>query len=375
MSPTGQICTRGLWDESVPGISFDAAGVSNFARIQESLIKQFPRGSQQFEEWLVLTQKMQLAGRGKRYHCVIGVSGGVEGAYLLHLAKQYGLRPLAVYLDNGFNSEIAVRNILTLTKRLKIDLETYVVNDEEIKDLNRAFMWASLPWIDGPRDLAMKGILYRVAKAKGINYILRDTDLRLEGKLPQEWTYTDGRQLASIHRQFGDGVRLRTFPKLSLLQQIRYGLLHQIQEVYPYNYLQYHKQSAQQLLQRMYDWKDTGGHYHENLFTKFAVGYWLPQKFGMDKRVFHLSAQVLSGVISREEGLEALAKPFASQAELASLKDYVLRKLEISDAEFAVIWQRRNKFPDDYSSNHRMIYWNLVGRMAPFGREIDSLRS
>ena len=359
-----KICAKGVWDETIPGISFDEQGVSNFCRLQEQLMNDYPLGTQGQAEWDRLVSAMKVAGNGKRYDCIIGVSGGVDSSYLLHLARQYDLRPLAVNLDNGFNSHIAVQNIYKLTSVMGIDLETYVIDYEEIKDLLRAYMKAGVPWIDTPTDLAIKATMYKVARAEGIRYVLRGNDFRSEGKQPKEWTYADARQLRFIHRKFGTGVLLKTYPLLTLPKLLYSGIVQGIRDIRPYYFLTYQKQEAKRLLMDQYNWEDYGGHHHENLFTKFAMAYWLPRKFGIDKRKINLSAQVLSGAISREKALAQLQQPFASEEDLQRTQSYVQKKLELTEDEFLSVMNSPGKNTFDYPSDYALMF-QLVKRFRP----------
>lgn len=351
-----QVCTKGLWDETIPGIKFDENGVSNFCRLQERMMTDHPRGDVGAKEWNLIVSQIKSSGKNKKYDSIIGVSGGVDSSYLLHIAHQYGLKPLAVNLDNGFNSEIAVQNIYKLTSKLDIDLETYVIDYEEIKDLLRSYMKAALPWIDTPTDLAIKATMYIIAMKEGIHYIIRGNDFRSEGKQPKEWTYSDAKQLKYIHKMFGSGIKLKTYPMLTLSQMIFAGLIKRIKDIRPLYYLDYNKPDAKQLLIELYDWKDYGGHHHENLFTKFAMAYWLPEKFGIDKRKINLSAQVLSGVITREYALELLNEPTGTKDELESIRQYIIKKLGLEKREFQIIWESENKRTFDYPSNYKLIF-------------------
>jgi len=368
-----KICSKGVWDDSLPGITFDENGVSNFGKLQERMMQEYPRGEQGTKDWEQLVQEMKASGLGKKYDCIVGVSGGVDSSYLLHIANRYGLRPLAVNLDNGFNSEIAVQNIFKVTTKLKIDLETYVVDYEEMKDLLRAYMRAGVPWIDAPTDLAIKATMYKIANQEGIKYILRGNDFRSEGKQPKEWTYADAKQLRFIHKKFGSGIRLKTYPLLTLPKMIYSGLLKGIRDIRPYYFLDYQKQKAKQMLMEEYDWKDYGGHHHENLFTKFAMAYWLPEKFGIDKRKINLSAQVLSGALSRAEAMSSLSQPFAPKKELENTREYVMKKLEISAEEFANIWKSENKNAFDYPSNYSLIF-RLADTFSPLLKKFYSFK-
>lgn len=353
---TNQICSIGVWDSSIPGIAFDENGVSNFCRLQQKMMTDHPRGEKGAADWTAMVEKIKKSGKGKTYDCIIGVSGGVDSSYLLYMAKDQGLRPLAVNFDNGFNSEIAVQNIYHVTKILGIDLETDVVNYEEIKDLIRAYMRASLPWIDSPTDLAIKAVMYKYALREGVKYIIRGNDFRSEGKQPKEWTYTDARQLKYIHQKFGSGIKLKTYPMLTFRKMVYAGAIRKIKDIRPYYYIDYNKQDAKVLLTEKFGWRDYGGHHHENLFTKFVMAYWLPKKFGIDKRMINLSAQVLSGKITREQALEMLKKPFELDENLVQLKDYTLKKLDLNPDEFEKIWNLPNKNTFDYPSDYNRIY-------------------
>lgn len=351
-----KICTKGIWNETVPGISFNENGVSNFCELQESLMAQYPKGKTGKQDWenLVLKMKKEVGKSG--YHCVLGVSGGVDSSYLMILLKEAGLNPLAVNLDNGFNSKIAVQNIYKITKKLKIDLETYVIDYEEIKDLLRSFLRARYPWVDAPTDLAIKAVMYKYAIKENIKFIIRGNDFRSEGKQPKEWTYVDNKQLRYIHNKFGSKKKLKSYPFLPFWKMIFAASVKKIKDVRPFYYLDYQKQMAKKNLVENYDWVDYGGHHHENLFTKFVMAYWLPKKFNIDKRLINLSAQVMSGAITRKDALIQINQPFANPEELEELKTYVLKKLDITKEEFQNIWKSQNMFNYNYPSNYKLIF-------------------
>jgi len=360
-------CSKGIWDETIPGIEFDEYGVSNFCKLQEVMMAQYPRGEKGKKDWASLVEKMKKSKSKSGYHCVVGVSGGVDSSYLMVLLKEAGLNPLAVNLDNGFNSDIAVQNIYKITKKLHIDLETYVIDYEEIKDLLRAYIRARLPWVDTPTDMAIKAVMYKIAFQENIKFIIRGNDFRSEGKQPKEWTYSDAKQLKYIHKKFGNGIKLKTYPMLSFTKMVYAAFFKKIKDVRPFYYLDYKKQEAKKMLIAEYRWEDYGGHHHENLFTKFAMAYWLPKKFGIDKRLINLSAQILSGAISRDEALKQIQQPFASEKELEELRDYTIKKLKISNDEFNKIWNSENKKTFDYPSNYKLIY-GLIDKLKPLVR-------
>lgn len=350
-------CTRGLWDSTVPGISFDEAGVSNYARMFDELCKMYPRGEQGKNDWNQIISKIKNDGKDNLYDCIIGVSGGTDSSYLLHMAKEeYGLRPLAVNLDNGWSSEIAVKNIKKVTKALNIDLETYVIDYEEIKDLLRSYMFASLPWVDIPTDLAIKSILFKIAKKEKIKYILRGNDFRSEGFQPHEWTYGDGRQLEYVHKIFGR-TDLKTYPNYKIQDIVLNAFISKTKSYFPFYYLEYNKQDAQKFLIENYGWEYYGGHHHENLFTKFAISYWLYHKFGIDKRKITLSAQILSGKISYEEGLTIINQIPYDEKTFNNELNFILKKLELTVEEFENILRSSNKTYMDYPSYFPLIHY------------------
>lgn len=318
------------------------------------MTKSFPRGEQGNADWDTLVQKIKKKGKGKKYDCIVGVSGGTDSCYLLHLTSEYGLRPLAVHLDNGWNTNISVKNIKKVISRLNIDLETYVINYEEIKDIMKSYMQAALPWIDFPTDMAIQASLYETAQREGVKYILNGYDFRSEGKQPTEWTYSDGKQLQYIQKKFG-GLKLNSFPYFNFTKLFYWGFIKNIKMIRPYNFLEYHKSAAREFLKTKYAWQDYGGHHHENAFTKFAIAYWLPKKFNIDKRKITYSAQIMSGEISRNEALELLSKPPYDIDQMESDKDYAIKKLDLTDKEFEAIWNTPNKTFADYPSYYPLL--------------------
>jgi N-acetyl sugar amidotransferase len=357
----GQICSRGVWDESVPNISFDENGVSNYALLYDALVEAYPRGEKGKSDWKTLVTKIKASGKGKSYNCIIGVSGGTDSSYLLHIAKEQGLRPLAVNLDNGWNSDIAVKNIKKMTTALGIDLETYVIDYEEIKDLLKCYIYAGMPWIDMPTDLAIKAILYKIAAREGVKYILRGNDFRSEGSQPTEWTYGDGKQLKYLHRKFGK-VPLKTFPNYTISSLIYFGALRKIKSIYPFYFLEYNKNLAQEFLISNYGWQYYGGHHFENIFTRFVMSYWLYEKFGIDKRKITLSAQVLSGEINRESALESIMEIPYNKDEIDGVLNYLTKKLDLTRDEFDIQFQSPNHSFHDYPSYNYI--FNTMSRVA-----------
>jgi N-acetyl sugar amidotransferase len=349
-----QQCKIGLWDTTLPGVTFDEHGISNYYHIQEKLMATFVRGAEGEKFWNQTVGKIREKGTGHKYDCIIGVSGGTDSSYLMHLSFKLGLRPLAVTLDNGWNSDISVKNIKKITKALNIDLETYVIDYEEVKDVLRSQILAGLPWIDAPTDYAIMSLLYKIARREGLKFILTGTDFRSEGKQPTEWTYTDKRIIKDVHGRFGK-FKLKTFPLISNLELLYTGYFRNIKIVEPLNHINYKKKEAQEILSKEYGWEYYGGHHHENLFTKFTIGYWLPKKFNIDKRLITLSAQIASGEITRNEAVEKLREPAFEAEKMDEARSYVIKKLDFTEEEFREVWKCQNKSFKDFKSNYKMI--------------------
>ena len=361
-----KICSQGLWDTSVPDITFNDSGISNYALLQSKLMALYPRGKKGLSDWNKIVYDAKKKGLNKQYDCIVGVSGGVDSSYLLYLLKEkYNLRILAVTLDNGWNSDIALKNIKSMTDLLKIDLETYVIDYEEIKDLIRAYLYSGLPWVDTPTDTAIKSVMYKIALQENIKYIFRGNDFRTEGKQPREWTYSDHRQIKYIHNKFGKIKKLNSYPFLPFWKIIYSGFFRRIKDIRPYYYIDYSKDEAKELLEKKYDWKYYGGHHHENIFTKFVMGYWLPEKFNIDKRIINLSAQVLSGYINKKEALNLIKDPAINNEDKIKLVNYVIKKLDLTKEIFDGIFKSKNMSYKDYPNYEKLLKF-ILKYMSPF---------
>jgi N-acetyl sugar amidotransferase len=302
--------------------------------MQEQLERQYPlspAGEQAFHAEIA---KIKKAGEGKRYDCIIGVSGGTDSTYQLHLAKKHDLRALAVHFDNGWNSDIAVKNIERVTKKLGFELTTYVVDWPEFRDLQLAFLKASTPDSEIPTDLAIQKILYSTAAAEGVKYIMNGHSFRTEGKVPIMWSYGDGRYLKAVHRKYGS-VPLKTFPNYTITDLFYYTYLKGIKQFRFLYYVPYDKTSTKRFLSEEYGWEDYGGHHYESVYTRFYQGYILPTKFGIDKRRREFSALIRSGQMNRSEAILKLRNEPPMPTEQAERdKRYLIKKFEISEEEF-----------------------------------------
>ena len=339
-------------DTTDPEIVFNEDGVCNHCIEAETKLKKnwFPGevGKEKLEK---ASKRIREYGKDKEYDCIIGVSGGVDSSYLLHVAtKMMNLRPLVVHVDAGWNSEIAVRNIENLVKALDLDLFTYVVDWEEIKDLQTSYLKSALANQDVPQDHAFFAKLYEFAVNNNIKYVLTGSNMTSESILPSSWGYDamDAKQLRYIQNKFGS-VKLKNYPIISYFEyKIYYPYIKKMVRYAPLNWIDYDKNQAIDFLKENYGWKYYGGKHHESRWTKFFQAYYLPDKFNYDKRKAHLSSLIVAGQITREEALEELEQPLYNENDLESDKIYISKKLGLSLPEFERIINKPKKVYTDY---------------------------
>ncbi|MBI2287958.1 MAG: N-acetyl sugar amidotransferase [Chloroflexi bacterium] len=347
-----QICSRCIYDTSIPDIRFDEKGICNFCHVHDTLDKRFPLDDTGKRELEKLISKIKEEGKNKEYDCIVGVSGGRDSTYTLYLAKKLGLRPLAVHFDNGWNSETAVSNIKNATNKLGVDLHTVVANWEEFKDLQKAFLRASVSDAEVPTDYAIISVLFQAAAEVGVRYALNGHSFRTEGLVPKEWTYMDGRYIRSVHKRFGN-LRITSFPIMSLTHLIYYALIKRITFVQFLQYFDYRQKEAMELLERELDWKFYGGHHHESVYTNFFQSYFLPTKFNIDKRKLEYSALIRSGQMTREAALkEVQENPYPYDKEVVR---YTIAKLGLNENEFEDIMTAKRKTFRDYPTYYPLI--------------------
>lgn len=353
-----QICTRCIMDTTDPEITFDEQGVCNHCwKVDNYYInkKWFPNeeGKSRLK---VLIEKVKKEGKGKKYDAIMGLSGGLDSSYLAYQVKNLGLRPLAVHVDCGWNSEAAVRNIKNIVERLGFDLYTYVVDWEEMRDLQIAFLRSGLANQDVPQDHAIFAKLYNFANEKRIKYILSGYNFATECIHPRSWGHNamDLWQLKAIHKRFGK-KKLKSFPTISFSRYHYYLYIKKMEILYPLNYMPYVKSEARRIVQEELGWQDYGRKHHESRFTKFFQDYYLPTKFGFDKRRSHLSSLILSDQITRDEALREMGKTLYPENEIEQDKKFVVKKLGLTTNEFDELFKLPNKTSEDYPSD-RMLH-------------------
>lgn len=340
-------------DTTDPDISFDAAGVCNHCHRYEEVARQrIIPPAQRRERLAQLVAEVKRAGEGKPYDCVIGVSGGVDSTYVAWVVKDLGLRPLAVHLDNGWNSELAVANIEKTLNKLGIDLYTHVIDWEEFQNLQISFLKASTPDGEVPTDHAIFALLYRIAAKHGLKHVITGTNVISEAILPEKWGYGyfDWSYVKDVHRRFGS-ARLSTYPHFSLLDLFYYVFLRRIRMVSVLNFIDYNKNQAMNILQNELGWVYYGGKHYESIYTRFYQAYLLPRKFDIDKRKAHYSNLVLSGQMTRPDAVEAMKAPVYPADLLEEDRQYVIKKLNLDAQQFEAIMTLPRKTFLDYKNN------------------------
>jgi N-acetyl sugar amidotransferase len=346
LEPNYKICTRCIYDSSVPSISFDENGVCNYCHQTDSLIDEYGTGKSKGNDTLSdILSEIKHAGTGKKYDCVVGVSGGTDSSYMLHWAIEKGLRPLAVHYDNTYNSEIATNNITNITKKLNIDLYTHVVDNNEVDDIYRAFFLSDVSELDASTDIALAETMYRAASKFSIGYILEGHSFVEEGISPLGKNYFDGKYIASIHKKYGK-LKMKTFPNMPFVSFMKWIIFKRIRKIRPYWYMAYNKEDAKNLLREKYGWKDYGGHHLENRMTAFSHSVYFPQKFDIDYRNNTLSAKVRNGKMEREQAMHEYYEtaPYVPDG----LEDYIKKRMGFSDEEYQRVLHANPKYWYEY---------------------------
>lgn len=335
MSQT-RTCTRCVMDDTAVGIVFDEQGHCNYCT---EFLERLERTGlvapdAQREAFLARIRK---DGRGKEYDCIIGLSGGVDSSYVLYLAVKNGLRPLAVHLDNGWNSELAVHNIANLVRSLGVDLYTHVIDWNENRDLQKSFFKANVIDIEMLMDNAMIALNYRMARQYRVKWILSGVNRSTEGMhMPSNWNWLkfDARNIRHIHSRFG-ALPIKTHPLISVAGLVWNRYVLGVQWTSFLDYFDYRKEEALATLQKEVGYRPYPYKHYESVFTRFYQGYILPRKFGVDKRKLHLSTLITTGQMRREDALRMMQEsPYPDSNQEREDYDYVLKKLGFSREEF-----------------------------------------
>lgn len=332
-----QCCTRCVMDTSDSEITFDAQGVCNHCHAFDERARRewFPNAEGR-KRWAAVVEDIKASGKGQEYDCILGLSGGVDSSYLALKVNEWGLRPLVMHVDAGWNSELAVANIEALVKYCGYDLHTHVVDWEDMRDLHLAYLRAAVSNQDVPQDHIFFASLYHFATRNGVRHILSGGNLATEGIFPSSWhgSAMDAINLKAIHKQYGER-KLRGYKTISFLDcYVHYPFFKKMRTLRPLNYMPYDKAAALKELEDTVGYKPYPRKHGESIFTKLFQNYYLPEKFGMDKRRPHLASLIVSGQMTREEAFSKLEEPLYDPAELEIDINYFCKKLRISRAEF-----------------------------------------
>jgi N-acetyl sugar amidotransferase len=353
-----QTCNHCIYHSDIPKITFNTEGICNYCEQYDSMNSQYPTGEAGRKIINAYVEIMKKDGMGKPYDVVIGVSGGCDSSYMLHLAKNvYGLRVLAVHFDNTYNSKIAVENIKTIIDKLNIDLFTYVVDNSEFEAIQRSLLKASVPEFEAATDLALATTHYMACEKYGVKHIWEGHSFRTEGVSPPGWFYMDAKYIKSIHKKFGDG-KIKSTPLLWLSKWIKWMVLNKIKKFRPLYYMDYNKDETKKFLTKEYGWQWYGGHHMENRTAYFINNYYLPVKFGIDLRWCEYSALVRSGQMSRDEALQKIKEP---KPFVKDLLTEIKTRLSYDDKQWDGIMNTPNKHYTDYPT-----YKRTFERLRPF---------
>lgn len=356
-----QICNTCIMDTSDPEITFDENGKCDYCHNFEEQIKPSWNTSKQGKkELLLIADKIKEKSRGNDFDCIIGLSGGLDSSYTAYVAKEImGLRPLLYHVDAGWNTDQAVGNIEKLVDGLGMDLYTDVINWEEMKSLQVAFFKSQIADQDFPQDTAFFSSLYKFARKNKIKYVLTGANYSTECcREPETWGAYPGidkRLLKDIYKKFGNGS-LTTFPVVDILTyKIYYKYVLGMEIIKPLNYVPFIKEEAEQKLHDLYGWDKFQHKHHESRFTRFYEDYWMPRKFGYEKRRAHFSSLILTKQMSRDEAIERISKPELDEHFLNREFEYVAHKLDLSVSELKEIFQGENQTYKAYKNKRALI--------------------
>ncbi len=356
-----RICANCIMDTSDPNITFDDRGWCDYCNNYHSTILPNWHTDERGErELMQIADKIRKSGEGRDFDCIIGLSGGLDSSYLTYIAKEkMGLRPLLFHVDAGWNTDQAVGNIEKLVDGLGLDLYTEVIDWEEMKDLQVAFLKSQIPDQDLPQDDAFFSTLYKFARQHGFKHILTGSNFSTECcREPEEWggyPGIDTRLFRDIHARFGKRA-LKTFPLVDIMvYKIFYRYFHGMEVVKPLNLVPYNKKAAESLLHEKFGWQKFQHKHHESRFTRFYEDYWMPRKFGYDKRRAHFSSLIMTGQMTREEALDRISRPELDEHFLQQEFEYVANKLDLSVAELRDIFEGENKTYHEYRNKRYLI--------------------
>jgi N-acetyl sugar amidotransferase len=347
-----QVCSRCIMDTTDPDITFDEHGRCSHCTKALALLSKYPfslSSEQKSGELDSLIRKVKSEGKGKKYDCIVGISGGCDSTYTLVETASLGLKPLAVHMDNGWNSELSVQNIEKVVRKLGLSLHTKVLDWASFRDLQRSFLKASVPDLEIPTDHAIFATLHDVAIKHDVKYIIFGSNWATESILPRKWSFghQDYKYISSIHKQFGK-IPLKDYPHFTPQKWGYHKMIRKITAIPLLDYIDYDKPQAARMLTEQFGWRNNNVKHGESLYTLFVQSLVLPEKFGYDKRRAHLSSMICSGQITRDEALEKMREPLFVGNDREDLMELVSDKLDITVDDLKGYISLPNKHYDDY---------------------------
>ncbi|GIV35484.1 MAG: LPS biosynthesis protein WbpG [Chitinophagales bacterium] len=351
-----QQCVRCVMDTTDPEIQFDENGYCNHCTNFLASVKPMIEQRIKNHEIKKILNEIRQKGKGKRYDCILGISGGTDSSYTAYLIKQYGLRVLAVHMDNGWDSETSVKNIRQLLQKLAIDYESYVLDWNQFRDIQLSFLKASVPEIETPTDIAILSTLHKVALKHGVKFIISGGNYATEGILPRSWHYNakDLKYFKTIHKLYGT-VSLKGFPLFGFWDEVYCKFFKGIRIIYILNYLSYDKMKAKEILKSELDWKDYGGKHYESRITAFVQSYILPVKFNIDYRKATFSTQICNGTLDRNEAIKELQTLPYKEEQVEEEIMYIAKKFGLTIETLKNILSTPPKWYFDYPNDARML--------------------
>lgn len=337
-------------DSTDPEIVFDDNGICNHCHEFDSYLNTewFPNEDGK-NKLNTIVNNLKNEGKGKKYDCIIGLSGGIDSSYLALKVKEFGLRPLVVHVDAGWNSELAVNNIEKIIKHCGYDLHTHVVDWKDMRNLHLSYLKSGISNQDVPQDHIFFSSLYHFAIKNNIKYIISGGNLATEGVFPKSWhgSAMDSINLKAIHKKFGN-KKLKSYKTINFFQYyFLYPIIYGMRTLRPLNYMDYNKENALEELKKI-GYKPYANKHGESIFTKFFQNYYLPKKFNYDKRIPHLSSLILSNQMTRDKAIELVSKNPYNDQELSDDIEYIIKKLQISKDEFDSIMNCKKSYYEDF---------------------------
>jgi len=357
-------CNRCLYDDTIPGITFDTDGVCSYCHLHDELDAQYPTGEVGWRHLERMAERLKREGRGKAFDVVVGLSGGCDSSFTLWTAVKLGLRPLAVHFDNSWNTQTAEENMEAVTRGLNVPLVRYKVHPAEFDQINRAFLLSGVRDFEAPTDLGHIAALFRACEDYGVKTFFTGHSFRTEGLAPLGWSYMDAAFVADVCKKYGGPGKFITFPNLWLKDQFRWAWKG-IKRIRPLWWIDHSKEHTKAQLASAFGWKWYGGHHQESEITAFFINYLLPKRWGIDMRILGWSALIRSGQLEREAALKRMAQPPIVDGKVL---DKLMVRLGFTEGEMYRVMALPKRTDRDFRTYRktfrrlRPLFWLLVKR-------------